>query len=308
MDNIIISQKTEIVKPNFNSLLERWENFADISPKSRETYRRAVKQFFIFLQENEIESPRREDIIAWRDSLKADHKAATIQTYLIAVKMFFRWTEQDGIYPNIADHVKGVKVSAGHKKDYLTSTQAHTVLTAIDTNTEKGARDYALIALMLTTGIRTIEAARADISDLRAAGDNTVLYIQGKGRDEKAEYVKVAPEVEQAIRRYLAIRGAAQTEPLFTSTSRNNAGERMTTRSISAIAKEALKEAGYNSDRLTAHSLRHTAGTLALLNGGTVREVQQMLRHSNINTTMIYLHDLDRAANNCELKVAAAIL
>ena len=66
-------------------------------------------------------------------------------------------------------------------------------------------------------------------------------------------------------------------------------------------------QAGYNSDRLTAHSMRHTAGTLALLNGATPREVQQLLRHSNINTTMIYAHELDRARNNAELRVANAI-
>ena len=53
--------------------------------------------------------------------------------------------------------------------------------------------------------------------------------------------------------------------------------------------------------------LFETAGTLALLNGASPREVQQLLRHSNINTTMIYAHELDRAKNNCELKVADAI-
>ena len=81
----------------------------------------------------------------------------------------------------------------------------------------------------------------------------------------------------------------------------------MTTRSIRAIAKSSMVDAGFNSDRLTAHSMRHTAGTLALLNGASTREVQQLLRHSNINTTMIYAHELDRAKNNSELKVANAI-
>jgi len=81
----------------------------------------------------------------------------------------------------------------------------------------------------------------------------------------------------------------------------------MTTRSISGIVKDRFTGAGYDSERLTAHSLRHTAGTLNLLNGGTLEETQQLLRHSNINTTMIYLHHLDRAKNNSEARIAAAI-
>lgn len=291
-----------------SDLLARWAAFMDVSEKSKDTYRKAVKQFIEWLSNEGISCPTREDVIEWRDSLKETHKATTAQTYLTAVKLFFRWLEQEGIYKNVADHVKGVKVSTGHKKDYLTSRQAHSVMTEINTDTIKGARDYAIVGLMLTTGLRTIEVSRANIEDLRTVGDDTVLFIQGKGREEKAEYVKVAPQVEKALRSYLGQRTDREGKaPLFTSTSHNSAGARMTTRSIRAIAKDSLTAAGYDSDRLTAHSLRHTAGTLALLNGASAREVQQLLRHRNINTTLIYVHDLDRAKNNSEMRVADAI-
>lgn len=310
MNELTITSNNGIVEsqPLNELLLARWESFIDVRPKSKDTYRKAVKQFIAYLSENGISQPTRETVIEWRDSLKESHKPTTIQTYITAVKLFFRWLEQEGIYKNIADHVKGVKVSTGHKKDYLTSKQSHKVLESIDTDTLKGLRDHAIVGLMLTTGVRTIEVTRADIADLRTVGDTAVLYVQGKGKDEKADYVKLAPQVETAIRDYITARGASEeSEPLFTSTSRNNYGERMTTRSIRAIAKNSMIEAGFNSDRLTAHSMRHTAGTLALLNGASTREVQQLLRHSNINTTMIYAHELDRAKNDSELKVANAI-
>lgn len=310
MNELTTISTSEIVasQPLNELLLVRWESFIDVCPKSKETYRKAVKQFIAYINENGISQPTRETVIEWRDSLKESHKPTTIQTYITAVKLFFRWLEQEGIYKNIADHVKGVQVSTGHKKDYLTSKQSHKVLETINTDTLKGIRDYAIVGLMLTTGVRTIEVARADIADIRTVGDATVLYVQGKGKDEKADYVKLAPQVEDAIRAYITARGATEeSEPLFTSTSRNNYGERMTTRSIRAIAKNSMVEAGFNSDRLTAHSMRHTAGTLALLNGASTREVQQLLRHSNINTTMIYAHELDREKNNSELKVANAI-
>ena len=81
----------------------------------------------------------------------------------------------------------------------------------------------------------------------------------------------------------------------------------MTTRSISRIVKDRLVDAGLNSDRLTAHSLRHTAATLNMLHGGTLDETQQMLRHSKIDTTMIYTHHLERVKNRSEDRIAAAI-
>ena len=161
---------------------------------------------------------------------------------------------------------------------------------------------------MITGGLRTIEVSRADIGDLRTAGENTVLYVQGKGREEKTEYIKISEPVEKAIRAYLTARGeTAETAPLFASTSNNNKGGRVTTRAISGLVKEHLKEAGYDSSRLTAHSLRHTAVTLSLLAGKEITEVQQFARHANIATTMIYNHALDRAKNTCSEAVANAI-
>ncbi|MBQ3378075.1 MAG: tyrosine-type recombinase/integrase [Synergistaceae bacterium] len=294
---------------NFNNaILAKWEAFIDVKPASKRIYTTAVKQFINYLACNGIRQPEREDIINWRDGMRENKKATTIQTYLTAVKIFFRWLEQESLYKNIADHVKAVKVQTGHKKDFLTSNQSRAVLRNIKTDNIKGLRDYAMISLMLTTGIRTIEVIRADVNDIKEVGGESVLFVQGKGRDEKAEYVKIAPQVKKAIITYLEARGAVDgTAPLFTSTSNNNAGERITTRSVRKISKNVMIQAGYNSDRLTAHSMRHTAGTLALLNGATPREVQQLLRHSNINTTMIYAHELDRARNNAELRVANAI-
>jgi integrase/recombinase XerC len=81
----------------------------------------------------------------------------------------------------------------------------------------------------------------------------------------------------------------------------------MTTRSISRIAKDKLVNAGFNSDRLTAHSFRHTAATLNLLAGATIEETQQLLRHTNSSTTMIYAHHLDRMRNNSENRIANVI-
>lgn len=288
-------------------LLQRFLNYIDASEKTVQTYTRALKQFFKYLYEHNITQPQREDVLSFRDHLKEKgRKPTTIKSYIVAVRLFFQWTSQEGFYPNIADKIKGAKLDQAHKKDYLTTDQVKDVLNHIDVSTVTGARDYAIIALMVTGGLRTIEVSRADMNDIRNVGDSPALYIQGKGRDEKTEYVKIPLQVFKAIGRYREVL-EEQYDVLFTSTSNNNKGQRLTTRSISGIVKKRLKEAGYMSDRLTAHSLRHTAGTLNLMNGGSLEETQQLLRHSNINTTMIYLHHMERAKNQSEKRIADAL-
>lgn len=79
----------------------------------------------------------------------------------------------------------------------------------------------------------------------------------------------------------------------------------MTTRSVSRIVKDALRDEGISSARLTAHSLRHTAVTFALLGGASVQQAQAMARHASISTTMIYAHNLDRMAAGAEHSVDA---
>lgn len=304
----VTTQSTAIMAQDLPTLAERFYNYIDVKAKSAETYKGAIKQFLLYLKGENITQPSRETVVNWRETLRESHKATTIQLYITAVKLFFSYLAQEGIYPNIAEKLKGAKIRKEHKRDCLTSNQSKSVLNEIDTATAKGKRDYAMIALLLTTGLRTIEIIRADIADLRTVGDDTVLFVQGKGRDDKSEYVKIAPKVETAIRKYLMTRtDTAPDAPLFTSESNHNQDGRLTTRTIRRLVKDALLNVGLNSDRLTAHSLRHTAATIALLKGAELAEVQQMLRHQNINTTMIYSHALSRAQNNSELTIADAI-
>lgn len=299
---IITDQKLD------NKIFSRWISCVDASPKTIETYGKSIKQFWAYLQTNEITQPKREDILIYREYLKSNYKPTTVQNYLAAVKLFFRWTSRENLYPNVADRIKGAKIDTEHKKDYLTKKQVKDVIKTIDRSTLKGKRDYAIILVMVTTGLRTISIVNANIEDIRTVGDSTALYYRGKGHQEKATYVKLAEPVEDAIRDYLAARGKPKGNgPLFSSIAHKNSGARMTTRSVRRVAKESFINANLISDRLTAHSFRHTAATLNLLNGGTMEETQQLLDHSNLNTTLIYSHALDRAKNNSENRIANAI-
>lgn len=155
---------------------------------------------------------------------------------------------------------------------------------------------------MVSAGLRTIEISRANIGDIVQTYNRTFLQVQGKGRADKTERVAISPPVYDLIKKYLELRNDFNNDsPLFESLTRRHTSKRLTPESVSKIIKNAFRAAGFDNPRLTAHSLRHTAATQMLLSGKvSLSQVQQVLRHTNINTTMIYAHDLDRLQNYAE--------
>ena len=295
---------------DYSAIIDRFLLAHDIKPKSKETYRRALRQFFVYLETEGVTRPTRETLIAYKAYL-IDKKlsAYTVSAYIIAVRKMFQWTESEHLYANIASQIKGQKKPKGFKKDALSVNQARKLLTDMETETLPGARDYALVNLLVRTGLRTIETARANVEDIRQQGEQAVLYIQGKGRDSKDDIVILTEETLEPIRAYISMRGRGvkDSSPLFISHSDRNYGERLTTRSISRIVKDRLQASGLDDRRLTAHSLRHTAVTFSLIGGATIQEAQTLARHSDINTTLIYAHNLDRISKAPELKIDALI-
>lgn len=295
---------------DYSVIIDRFLQAHDIKPKSKETYRRSLRQFFNYLSEQGITKPTRETLIAYKAHLiEKKLSAYTVSAYIIALRKLFQWTESERLYANIASQVKGQKKPKGFKKDALSVKQAQRLLTDIETDSLSGARDYALVNLLVRTGLRTIEAVRADIEDIRQQGEQAVLFIQGKGRDSKDDIVILTEETLEPIRAYISMRGQGvrDSSPLFISHSDRNYGERLTTRSISRIVKDRLQASGLDDRRLTAHSLRHTAVTFSLIGGASIQEAQTLARHSDINTTLIYAHNLDRISKAPELKIDALI-
>lgn len=135
----------------------------------------------------------------------------------------------------------------------LTVAQIREALGSFGLGSQEGLRDFALFNLLVRTGLRTVEVARAQVGDLRQESGEVVLWIQGKGRDEKDDFVLLAEGALRPIWGWLAARGKAdETAPLFCSLSSRNYGGELTTRSISRIVKEALRRIDLDSSRLTA--------------------------------------------------------
>jgi len=292
-----------------SSLFEQYVDYLDVqSDETLRTYVSGVRHFAKYLKDNGNDRPNRETIIEYKNFLAVTHKPTTCRIYLESVKLFFQWCEQEGFYTDIAKHVKAPKLSEGHLRDCLTAEQIRTCLDTIDTSSIQGKRDYAIFALMATCGLRDCEVMRANIEDIRNVGGQTVIFVQGKGRTEKTDFIPLSACVEKAIRSYISARESYKdNSPLFVSLSNNSIAKRLSTRSVSGTVKKIMKTAGYDSSRLTAHSLRHSAVTLALLDGNDLQTVQAFARHASLNTTMIYAHNLDKMNNRCSQSVSDCI-
>lgn len=266
----------------------------DIKKASAETYKRELLQFFQWVGDSGLDmgALSRVDILDFKDHLlERGLSPLTVSNYIEVVRKFFEWSESMKYYPNIAKGVKGPRREQKFKKLHLSEEQSRALLGFFQSSvSETAPRDFAVVNLILRTGLRCIEVTRADISDITFRGGRRILKVFGKGRDEKSDFVILSEKAYQPIRDYLQTDrvGALQGEPLFVSFSNNSKGRRLSTRTVSGICKEGLKAIGLDGREFTAHSLRHTTAVQLLKHGGQLADVQAVLRHANPATTQIY--------------------
>ncbi|MBP3600877.1 MAG: tyrosine-type recombinase/integrase [Alistipes sp.] len=289
------------------SIIEAVEAFlseCDIRANSKNVYRRGLLYFFRWVESTgrTISDLTRADIITFKDSLLATHSNLSVAGYLVALRRFYEWCEGNKLYPNIAKGIKSPKRKNAYLKEHLRENQIAELLKHFEGNT----RDYAIVNLLLRTGLRTIEVVRANVEDITFKGGQRILRVWGKGRDDKDTFVVLTDKAYAPIRAYLDTRKSATLkEPLFISTSNRNLCGRLTTRTISKICKEGLCAIGLDAHEYTAHSLRHTTAVM-LLKHGTLSDVQSVLRHASPVTSQIYTKSIEeelRLANPSEMKL-----
>ena len=272
------------------------------SSRTIDTYRKAIRQFFAFCSVHGIGFPTASDIEDYLNGLKAQGKtASTISVYLTAVRTFFKWGSRRGILPDVTEGIEAPETDRDtHTKGYLQDSEETELLPLA----QDSPRDFALLFLMLTTGLRTTEIVNANVEDLREVNGETRLYILGKGRTAKTDYVKIGTEALSLLK---GILGNRLSGPLFLSESNRNTTDRLTTRSVSRIVKGYLLRIG-KGDGYTAHSLRHTTAVQILKTGGSIEEVREVLRHRDVRTTEIYSHDLQRERNRSEQRLSSILM
>lgn len=269
----------------------------DISLNSRTTYLNAMTQFVRWCAEKKITEPRRETILSYKFWL--DTKGLSSYTkamYIVVVRRFFLWTEDSQLYPNVSRGVKGIKKFAkSHQKESLSIDALKKLFASIDCSSLQGKRDFALINILVRTGLRLKEIASATLEDMYEQRGEMLLWIHGKGRSSKDEFVLLTPQALVSLHDYLQDRVIkSEKDPLFVSLSDRNYGKKLTIFSLSRIIKRRLRAAGLDSKRITAHSLRHTFGVLSMQAGASLYEVQLAMRHTAPTTTQLYLGDIER--------------
>ena len=318
-----IQERTDITETRFPSLSMLGSTFLeslDCSDSSKRTYAGQLKEFFNWIDLSRrspiLTTWKRQDIIEYKKFLKNSLRVPksggnalplapnTVDNYLSIVRKLWTWLEQEGICINIAGTVKGIGRQNGYRKHTLSKGQIRDALATFDLNTLNGLRDFAILNLMVRTGSRDCEITRAKVKHLRTISGHSVLDVHAKGHNSADQYKVLTDETERPIRAYLEARKAIASyndeDYLFVSHARRNYMQGLTTRSISRIIKKALREIGLDDEKLTAHSLRHTAITLAVAGGASLHQAQAMAGHKDSRTTEIYFHNVKRLEEAAE--------
>lgn len=298
-NNIIIGENKVL---EIETLTQDFLNYIDVSDKTIDTYKIALKQFALYLKENNISLPQREDIIQWRELLKVDHKPTTINGYLIAVRNFFKYLEYNNIYKNITENVKNIQLEQRHLKLGLSKEEIEKVISVCKTD-----KELLMVKMIINLGLRSNEVVNIRLEDFYKDNDVILMRVLGKARaGYKQDSIKIDERLYDTIKQYVINNNI--TDYLFTSDSDRNKGQSITAKTVRFIIKDLFKRAELdNLDLKSCHSLRHTTTEMLLENGVSIQEVSGYMRHKSLNTTMIYAKEMDQKKSNCSNLLANSL-
>jgi integrase/recombinase XerC len=285
MEEIVIKRNDELM---LEPLIKRFLAYIDVSENTIKSYNVGLIQFGEYLKFHGIKSPTREDIINFREELKEQHKPNTVNSYLIALRNFYSWLEYEGITKDITKKIKGIKLEKQHLKRGLSQEEIKQVLKVC-----KDTREELLIKLMITCALRINEVANIEIEDFYDDKGIVMLKVLGKARGGlKQDSVKIDDRIFELIKKYCQEYNVK--DYLFYSTSNNNKGGKVTTKTLRLIINSIFRRAGLDMEMLSPHSTRHTSCELALESGIALQDVSEYMRHKSINTTMLYAKEINQ--------------
>jgi site-specific recombinase XerD len=157
--------------------MDDYITFKDVKKITKESYRRIFKEYIEYVDKLP-KPPTREDIKTYREELMERLQATSVQKHMVIIRGFYEWLYAEGKGENIAIGIKGVKITNNFKREALSVEQARRLIDhsrCISDRSIVELRNYAIIGLMLTTGLRTIEVSRADSEDILFVEDAHVL-------------------------------------------------------------------------------------------------------------------------------------
>ena len=273
-------------------------NEKDIKKETKEVYKTILKYYVTYLKTRHIRFACEKDILNYIQFRKSAHISSKwLYHHISVIKGLYQFLSMGQplhnipkVYQhNMTEYIKNVKPKAKKPVLEMKIEDVKIFLKCLKDQRINliDYRDYAIILLMVSTGLRSVEIRRAKLIDIKEVNAKKVLYVQGKGRLDKSEYIKLSNTVLESIDQYLAKRG--DTSPfLFISHFRHGNNINVSKAFIYSILKKRAHACNLSHLSLYPHMLRHTAARLHLKSGGTLEETRMLLRHVHIETTLIY--------------------
>jgi len=280
-----------------------------VSEETRRAYRRVVLEFFHFLQARHPAQVTTVDVQQWRDHLiKAKKSSATIRFKLSVIRSLFDYLKAGGYVssnPALTKLVPPPAASEALRGRALTLKEVSCLLAGPDRSKPEGARDYALLLLMLRTSLRVGEACYLKAAAVKWSHGRWILKCKVKGGRERT--LPLPQEVKQALDHYLKVDGARRAKLLCDGVDSYLFQPSINNRTLifdkplsTTMAWQIVRRWGEYGGigKLSPHDLRRTAITRALDQGLSYRQVQMMSGHKDPKTVMRYDHHRESMEQN----------
>lgn len=271
---------------------------------SRRVYRIALTTFLLWMAEEELTPAtlKRSHMIAYQAYLLNEHRSpatgerlarSTVARMIASVRSVLTEYALATERTNPAAGLRPIKLANESTHVALSKRRVHELLEAIDRTTLIGMRDYAIVFLLVRSGMRRAECVALNVGDLRIMDGHRVMVIE-HGKEDKRRIIKLQADIFKAIAAYMeAARrlAAGPEEPLFVQIKRGGhvQPERLGAKGIERIVKALGFAIG--EDRLTPHGLRATSITRKLAAEAPIEKVAVESGHALIQTTQRYNKD-----------------
>jgi len=263
-----------------------------LSPETSKAYAYDLNAFITWLGPKEISDPGSLDRKVFTrfllDGKSQGLKPTTLARRLVALKMFFRFLQEEGlIEQNLAETMDSPHLWR-HLPEILSPSEVDKLLKQPDLKTEKGIRDRAMLEVMYACGLRVSEVVNLKMSQLHF--EDGYIRVRGKGSKERLVPVAKASakRVDTWLDRVRPVWSGEETSAtgfVFLSVR----GHQLTRARIWQLIRELARDAGL-PNHVHPHTLRHSFASHLLSAGAPLRTIQEMLGHADISTTQIYTH------------------
>lgn len=299
----------EIFLDHYEEVLKKYIASGNPSEDTLKNYFGQIREFLSWCKDNDFKPLRLQEqhIILYRDFLiEKNSKSTTIAAKLNSIRKFYHIAHKFHIIQdNPAEDVKAPRDPDAELIDipYLSAGKLEYLFRSIPNETEKGLRDKVIIAFMAIEGLRTVEIHRMNEEDINV--EQQTIKVHGKGKNAM---IYPRPDTFALLMRYLESKNrfrmnqnkrykTDEVTPVFTSTSNNMYGHRMIRQAVRDAVNKWLAAADLKEKGKAGHMLRHTCATLLYKETKDLKQIQETLRHSNINMSSKYAHLTDRQEN-----------